>query len=184
MEDLTTWSCRAAAQLDNTNGVPDYLYRVKTLFNAAELPALLDIGASLSFGAGQMAHANGPDLSRRVADCATCQEAGVLARMAELSPRHSRLAPMPYGIWNRYQEGGFITWHEDTESGDPRTFSIIALLRAADRGGEFQLNGYGTISLNPGDAVIFPARIFHRVSPVLQGIRESLTLWVERIGER
>ena len=159
-------------------GVPDYLYTVRRVFDDAQIAHILALGAGLAFAPGTMKH-EGEDFARRVADCAPFTDAGTLMRM-NIMPPHPTLAPQDCAMWNRYPTGGYITWHEDTEPGDPRAFSIIALLRAADRGGEFQLNGYGTIPLAPGDVIAFPAQVFHRVAPVLAGTRESLTLWVAR----
>lgn len=178
IEDLATWQARADAQLAEMGGAPNYVYTVRRVFGQTELPQILRIGDRLAFGPGEMKH-EGVDAGRRHADCASCADTDLLARM-NIMPPHATLRPLNYAIWNRYPTGGFITWHEDTEPGDPRTFSIIALLKEAHEGGRFQLNGYGSIPLQPGEAVMFPAHVFHRVSPVLAGTRESLTLWVAR----
>lgn len=179
-EDLGTWQRHADAQLEAMGGAPDYLYRVRRVFEPGQVTQILASSVGLAFGPGQMKH-EGEDFGRRVVDCATFTDPATLERM-DIMPRHPGLAPLDYAIWNRYRTGGFITWHEDTEPGDPRTFSVVALLRAAERGGEFQLNGYGTIPLSPGEAVMFPAKVFHRVAPVLEGTRDSLTLWIGRVA--
>ena len=178
IEDLATWQAHADAQLEQMGGVPDYTYEIRRVFDDAQLPHILALGAGLAFQTGTMKH-EGEDLGRRIADCATFTDPVVLSWM-NIFPPHPALGPQDCAVWNRYPTGGFITWHEDTEPGDPRAFSIIALVRAANRGGQFQLNGYGTIPLAPGEAIMFPARVFHRVAPVLAGARDSLTLWVER----
>lgn len=177
-ENLAPWQARAEAQLAEMGGVPDYVYTVRRVFGQTELPQIVQMGDGLAFGPGEMKH-EGLDIGRRHVDCASCTDTDLLARM-NIMPPHPTFKPLDYAIWNRYPTGGFITWHEDTEPGDPRTFSIITLLKAADEGGHFQLNGYGSIPLEPGEAIMFPACVFHRVSPILAGTRESLTLWVVR----
>ena len=178
IEDLAPWQAHADAQLAEMGGAPNYLYDYRRVFDPDQVAHILTLAQGLAFGPGEM-KGDGVNIGRRHAECASLNDAGTLARMDLMRPA-PQFKRLPYAIWNRYPTGGYITWHQDTEPGDPRTFTIIALLKEADEGGEFQLNGYGTIHLLPGEAILFPAHVFHRVSPVLAGTRESLTLWVSR----
>ena len=175
-ESLKLWQKRADKQLNDMGGIPNYIYYKKQVFNDLEVQAILDKKNKLSFGAGQMKH-EGLDLGRRNVECATFEEKDILIRM-NILPCNPNFMPYDYAIWNYYPIGGFITWHEDTEPGDPRVFTVILLLKEAEGGGELQLNGYETIPIMPGEVIVFPAHVFHRVSPIIKGERESLTLWV------
>lgn len=72
----------------------------------------------------------------------------------------------------------FNSWHPDYGIGDTcyRKLTCVVMLDDPSQytGGDFQVAGYGTVKLNQGDAVVFPTYIYHRVTPVLTGLRRSL----------
>jgi PKHD-type hydroxylase len=88
-------------------------------------------------------------------------------------------------------EHGRYDWHMDTflgcnlpsEMHEPRKLSVSILLNDGFDGGEFQINvgdhrNPHRVMLKPGQAVFFPSWLIHRVTPVFEGIRKSLVIWV------
>ena len=90
-------------------------------------------------------------------------------------------------------ESGHYDWHQDIGSGElpsKRKVSITIQLSASDeyKGGELMIctgsNGKGELNNNiicprgKGVGVLFPSYMMHRVSPVTEGTRISLVLWV------
>ena len=85
----------------------------------------------------------------------------------------------------RYKEGEFYEWHEDyryREKGGAgrRTLSMSLLLRKAKKGGELEIKDVGVVSLNEGDAAIFPSGSTHRATPPVKGTRDALTFWCSK----
>ena len=75
----------------------------------------------------------------------------------------------------KYEEGTSINPHSDHR--DYTYGSISFNLNNSYKGGEFKFfNGRYTVSLDKGDALIFPADYFwiHEVTPITKGIRYSL----------
>ena len=186
MEDLATWQAKADAQIQRL-GPGGYAHRVLRVFPPETADRILAEEGRLHWGDGYMAHHEGTVQSgRRVCRLAGYDtELGRYARdrlfQAAVEANAGLwklpdLAAMPLAHWNRYDPGGFITWHEDTEPGDPRALTVICLLRQGSDDG-LMLNGRGTVPLRPGEAVVFPAFVFHRVPPVASR-RDSLTLWI------
>ena len=69
----------------------------------------------------------------------------------------------------------------DPSSGDQagaRSLSMITLLQKPVRGGEIELRRGGTIDMEPGDAIIFPANEEYRILKVIEGTRGSLVFWM------
>ena len=85
-----------------------------------------------------------------------------------------------------YQDGGHYEYHLDVGAKYPlnqRKISITVQLAGPDEyeGGEVQiLKGKHPDSLpkNKGCVLVFPSYILHRVTPITQGTRRSLVLWV------
>ncbi len=90
-------------------------------------------------------------------------------------------------------ESGHYDWHQDIGSGElpsKRKVSITIQLSASEdyKGGELMIctgsNGKGELNNNiicprgKGVGVLFPSYMMHRVSPVTEGTRISLVLWV------
>ena len=80
---------------------------------------------------------------------------------------------------------GHFDWHSDIGAGAlaaRRKLTIVVQLSdpADYRGGGLELRPDSTIRHAPtarGTAILFPSFILHRVTPVTQGTRWSLTLW-------
>lgn len=87
-------------------------------------------------------------------------------------------------------------WHMDLQVLKDINFSSLGLTRKLSAsvilnkpseysGGEFQIytrpNGTAehTVVQEQGSAIFFPSYALHRVSPVTEGIRKSLVLWIE-----
>jgi PKHD-type hydroxylase len=90
---------------------------------------------------------------------------------------------------------GHYGWHMDACLGsshlpadmiEPRKLSLSLLLSEPDadyKGGDFQFNlgnedGASTAECRKGRIIAFPSWVIHRVTPVMQGIRRSLVVWV------
>lgn len=94
-------------------------------------------------------------------------------------------------IFMEYEQGkdgmpdGFFTWHRDTGASYTahRKLSLVIGLSSADAydGGEFQVfdGGEKTVGkLHYGDVITIPSYVQHRVTPVTEGIRNSLVVFV------
>ena len=85
-----------------------------------------------------------------------------------------------------YQNGGHYDYHLDIGGGYPlnqRKISITVQLSGPDeyQGGDFEiLRGKNPESLpkQRGCVLVVPSYLLHRVTPVSQGTRKSLVLWV------
>ena len=97
-----------------------------------------------------------------------------------------------------YKDGGFYEWHQDASGIDPenetRKLSLTLVLSNPDtfEGGELQfynggrpLEDMGEITAEQvtndikaqGSVIVFDSRDFHRVTPVVKGIRHSVVCW-------
>lgn len=80
-------------------------------------------------------------------------------------------------------EGGHYDWHMDlTTQQYPRKLSMSVQLSDPDdyEGCDLQFYGSRQLETAPrtrGAAIIFPAYIMHRVTPVISGTRKSLVAW-------
>ena len=87
--------------------------------------------------------------------------------------------------FTEYSEGGFYDWHMDTDVNmihEPpvRKISMTLLLSPENEfeGGDLELMAPGKkAKLTQGNAVTFASFINHRVTPVTQGVRQSLVMW-------
>ena len=90
-------------------------------------------------------------------------------------------------------ENGHYDWHQDIGPGDlpsKRKVSITIQLSESDeyKGGDLwictgsngtgQLDNVNNCPRGKGVGVLFPSYMMHRVSPVVEGVRKSLVLWV------
>jgi len=86
---------------------------------------------------------------------------------------------------------GRYDWHMDTQLGhnplaDTRKLSVVLNLTKPDedyKGGQFQINlgmeeDAETVNIPRGRIIVFPSFVIHRVTPVIEGIRRSLVIWV------
>jgi PKHD-type hydroxylase len=88
-------------------------------------------------------------------------------------------------------DSGHYNWHIDMFTGtlpehgnETRKLSLTLLLNDPEtdfKGGEFHL-GHGekfeSVKLKKGTIILFPSFSLHRVTPVTEGIRKSLVVWV------
>jgi len=103
--------------------------------------------------------------------------------------------------FTRYEEEGHYTWHADSYRqaydkdsrwpGMTRKISCTLLLSEPSdyEGGEFQIETQNAAPGDParienlsdaigkGTLIIFPSHLFHRVTPVQSGVRQSLVAW-------
>jgi PKHD-type hydroxylase len=95
--------------------------------------------------------------------------------------------------YSTYSKNGFYDWHVDTgvESEDElliRKLSLCISLNDDYSGGDFQVQRWGSPEdqkhflnikemKNKGSIVVFPSFLFHRVTPVTRGTRNSLVCW-------
>ena len=81
-----------------------------------------------------------------------------------------------------HEEKGHYDWHLDSGASVAfRKLSISILLQSAEEGGVFKIlrgSEPAEIPLMPGQAVIFPSFLLHKVSEVTKGTRKSLVTWV------
>ena len=84
-----------------------------------------------------------------------------------------------------YTIGQYIDWHEDylaeIEPNLHRVKTFIILLNDDFEGAEFEVENYGICSIQKGDCLEFDSRLYHRFSPITDGIRYSLAIWL--LGE-
>ena len=87
--------------------------------------------------------------------------------------------------FTEYPEGGFYDWHMDTDvimQYEPpvRKISMTLLLSPENQfeGGDLELMSPGKkTKLTQGNAITFASFLNHRVTPVTQGVRQSLVMW-------
>mgnify|MGYP001201785972 CR=1 FL=1 len=83
--------------------------------------------------------------------------------------------------FSKYTKNNYFNWHQDFG----RSYTIVILLNDEFEGGNFEmLNmfshgdlGIHDTKLKVGDCIMLPASIHHRVSPIKEGVRYSLTMW-------
>ena len=84
-----------------------------------------------------------------------------------------------------YENGGHYDWHTDNGPYPFNTRKISITVQLSDPneydGGDLELWNGGnikTVFRGRGATILFPSFIMHRVTPVTQGLRKSLVLWV------
>ncbi len=100
-----------------------------------------------------------------------------------------RTEPLQYTV---YKEGEYIDWHIDIDQYDfsgefkgLRKLSMSLFLNDDFDGGNLQLETGSPqmrnriINLHPqaGTMIFFPATTWHRVTPVIKGVRKTLVVW-------
>ncbi|MBU2580202.1 MAG: 2OG-Fe(II) oxygenase [Alphaproteobacteria bacterium] len=114
----------------------------------------------------------------------------LLDTFAEANRRHFAFALEEFGermqvALYRADTGGFFDWHVDFGDGpvaQRRKLTMVVQLSEADSyaGGELETNCDGVVrqaSRIIGSALFIPSFVLHRVAPVREGERYSLTLW-------
>lgn len=91
------------------------------------------------------------------------------------------------------EKGGRYDWHMDMAYGvmpaqqpENRKMSVSLMLNQDGvdfKGGSFEVNGSSEhraekVNMNKGQLVMFPSFLIHRVTPVTEGIRKSLVIWI------
>ena len=87
--------------------------------------------------------------------------------------------------YTEYSEGGFYDWHIDNDvnmAHEPpvRKISMTLLLNDPSefKGGDLELMAPGKFAeLKQGHAICFASFLNHRVTPVTEGMRQSLVVW-------
>ncbi len=94
--------------------------------------------------------------------------------------------PFQYTIYESYEEGEY-DWHCDSlvdKDGNIRKLSIVILLSDKNEfsGGSFLVSPTGgkpkEILMKKGRMIMFPSWVPHCVTPVLEGKRTSLVMWL------
>lgn len=87
--------------------------------------------------------------------------------------------------YNTYDTSTEYSWHIDADNQYAYDMKLTCLLNLSDKpysGGELCLFEAGEHPIpgfnKPGSAIIFPSFIPHCVKPVTQGVRKTLTLWL------
>ena len=91
--------------------------------------------------------------------------------------------------YNVYKQGSEYSWHYDSENSDKayeiKMTTLVNISQEDYLGGDFYLfrNKEREISelSVPGSVVVFPSMYLHRVTPILNGVRTTLSFW--RIGK-
>jgi len=114
----------------------------------------------------------------------------ILDTVAETNRRHFHFRLEEFSekmqvAWYGAEPGGFFDWHVDFGDGPvARRRKLTTVVQLSDpdtySGGALETNSDGvvrTASRGAGDALLMPSFVLHRVAPVTQGERYSLTLW-------
>jgi len=91
--------------------------------------------------------------------------------------------------YNVYKKGSEYSWHYDCENNDkPYEIKLTTIANISQEnylGGDFYLfrNNEREISelSVPGSVIVFPSMYLHKVTPVLEGVRTTLSFW--RLGK-
>lgn len=176
-------------------------------FTAAECHEIVELGCGLTPDVASLQDgevpATDPALRRaRVAWLAPDERtAWIFERLAELAAR----ANATYGFdlsgfaedlqFTSYDEpGAFYTWHQDGLSGEVATRKLALVVQLSDpadyEGADLELfdqvadlTAEELATANEarrarGTAVAFPAFEYHRVTPLVSGVRRSLVVWI------
>jgi PKHD-type hydroxylase len=93
--------------------------------------------------------------------------------------------PAPALQLSRYDSAdhGMFDWHMDTGAGGARyrKLAVVIVIEAAHEGGQLECrtgSAPRAVPMLPGAAVVFPAYLQHRITPVVRGSRLSLVSWL------
>jgi PKHD-type hydroxylase len=100
---------------------------------------------------------------------------------------YSVIENIQYTEYHATQQGHY-GWHQDVGGGSMSKRKVSMVVQLSDpseyEGGELQFFKGGnpenaeSIMKKKGFTVIFPSYIMHRVTPITQGVRKSLVLWL------
>lgn len=98
--------------------------------------------------------------------------------------KHARQDFVNYNVYEQSKKGSY-DWHQDCVLNEiyDLKLTVIANISCQNfKGGEFELFLNGAIHIKeldmPGSVLIFPSYIVHRVNPVTNGKRETVSLWI------
>ena len=157
------------------------------LLSAGEIDAIR--GADLKFNSGTTGGYNGqpPQIVRDslVSWLVRPDFGWLIDRLTPLATELTAapLAPLERVQFGRYAEGGHYSWHQDAVNPSfsrYRQVSLSIIMQHAEQGGALEIKDHDPIELAPGDCVLFPSSMYHRVTPVEAGLRESLVAWFEK----
>ena len=77
-----------------------------------------------------------------------------------------------------YEKSDYLSEIEPTLH---RVKTFIIPLNDDFKGAEFEVENYGICDIKKGDCLEFDSRLYHRFSPITEGIRYSLAVWL--LGE-
>jgi PKHD-type hydroxylase len=88
---------------------------------------------------------------------------------------------------NIYEKNQEYDWHNDSDPSNFSDLKLTVLINISEKkftGGEFFLLGSKEPTSvpelnNPGSMVVFNSFVLHKVNPVLEGIRKTLTIFVK-----
>lgn len=92
------------------------------------------------------------------------------------------IATVQFGF---YEPEMHYDWHEDTFilSNSPFTRKVTVILGISDvndyEGGELLFKGLEPLRLGRGDILSFPSLQQHKVQPVINGLRKTVSSWIE-----
>jgi PKHD-type hydroxylase len=174
-------------------------------FTARQCDHIVRLGESLRLDAAELASDAALDdgLRRsRVAGIGPGSDTGwlfdKLARLAQRANRRYGFDLAGFGEDLQYtvydEPGAFYTWHQDGLTGEVATRKLALVVQLSDpddyEGADLELFD-AVADLSPselaeanrerrgrGTAVAFPAFEYHRVTPLVSGVRRSLVVWV------
>lgn len=89
-----------------------------------------------------------------------------------------------YNVYDSATQGQY-DWHTDAAKGEINDIKLTAILNLSEEeyeGGHFELFTNGPVRITeidtPGNVLIFPSFIPHRVTPVTKGKRITLSRWI------
>lgn len=155
--------------------------------------------ANLNLAYGKIGHGRGRlDFRARASEVAFLEGGHFLGLRAHdiletLSRKCSKLSRPQYSI---YRQGQYYSWHQDDPIGRlrrpadaGRRWAVLFQLTDPDQysGGDFEIchegpptEGAGETDLiwrEQGSALVFSTQLFHRVTVVTRGARESIVVW-------
>jgi PKHD-type hydroxylase len=167
--------------------------------------AVVELGESLRLDDGQLASDTPPDDALRRSKVAWIEPSpdtgwlfDKLARLAQKANRRYGFDLTGFGEDLQYtvydEPGAFYTWHQDGLTGEVASRKLALVVQLSDpddyEGADLELFD-AVADLVPedlaasnlerrqrGTAVAFPAFEYHRVTPLVSGVRRSLVVWI------
>jgi PKHD-type hydroxylase len=172
------------------------------VLSEAECDEIIEYCQNLNMGKGQAVNSSG-ELSatadtHRISNIAWINEGKWLDKINQIGHEINK-ATYQYDLYTENQSiqyteydasyNGHYDWHVDLQNDQQisdlpyRKLSFSIMLSGDDEfeGGFFQTLSSDNISMNPqmkGAAIVFPSYNWHRVTPVFEGNRKSLVLWL------